>query len=70
VEVARQLQVKCPSCPVLFVTGYADKAALKDVEDQRIIKKPFLGEELAEKVNAALAKLPRRENRVIVPLRR
>jgi signal transduction histidine kinase/CheY-like chemotaxis protein len=70
VEVARQVQVKCPSLQILFVTGYADKAALKDVEERRIIKKPFVGDELAEKVNAALAKLPRPGGRVVVPLRR
>lgn len=55
---------------VLFVTGYADKAALKDIEERRIIKKPFVGDELAEKVNAALAKIPRSGSRVVVPLRR
>jgi signal transduction histidine kinase/CheY-like chemotaxis protein len=70
VELARQVQIKRPSLPTLFVTGYADKTALKDIEDQRIVKKPFVGDELAEKVNATLAKLPRSRGRVVVPLRR
>lgn len=70
VEVARQVQAKCPSLQILFVTGYEDKAALKDVEERRIIKKPFVGAELAEKVNAALATLPRSGSRVVVQLRR
>jgi signal transduction histidine kinase len=68
-EVARQVQMKRPSVPILFVTGYADKAALKNVPDGRIVKKPFVGDELAEKVNAALVKLPRASGRVVVPLR-
>jgi CheY-like chemotaxis protein len=49
VEVARQVQVKYPKIPVLFVTGYADKLEFGDVGEDRIIKKPFIGEELAEK---------------------
>jgi CheY-like chemotaxis protein len=71
VEVARQLQLKYPAIPILFVTGYADKNALRDVGDERIIKKPFIGEELAEKVNTALVKgISRQSEKVVVPLRR
>ena len=71
VEVARQAQLKYRTLPILFVTGYADKAALADVGDERIIKKPFVGDELAEKVNAALVRSRSRVNaKVVVPLRR
>ena len=71
VEVARQVQLKYPTVPILFVTGYADKTALGDVGDERIIKKPFVGDELAEKVNAALVRRgPRSGAKVVVPLRR
>ena len=71
VEVARQVQLKYPTIPILFVTGYADKIAFRDVGEERIIKKPFVGEELAEKVNAALVNgIPRRGGKVVVPLRR
>jgi hypothetical protein len=42
---------------------------LKDVGDEKIIKKPFVGNELTEKVNAALVKAPRSIGKV-VPLRR
>jgi signal transduction histidine kinase len=70
VEVARQVQLKYPSLPTLFVTGYADKTMLRDVGDERIIKKPFVGDELTEKVNAALGKAPRSSGKVVVPLRR
>jgi CheY-like chemotaxis protein len=70
-EVARQVQLKHPAIPILFVTGYADKNALRDVGDERIIKKPFIGEELAEKVNTALVKsIPRQSGKVVVPFRR
>lgn len=55
VEVARQAQLKYPTIPILFVTGYIDKSILGGVSDDRIVKKPFLDEELLGKVSAALA---------------
>jgi signal transduction histidine kinase/CheY-like chemotaxis protein len=71
VEVARQVQLKYPTIPILFVTGYADKNAFRDIGEERIIKKPFIGEELAQKVNAALVKgVSRHSGKVVVPLRR
>jgi signal transduction histidine kinase/CheY-like chemotaxis protein len=70
VEVARQVQMKHPSLPTLFVTGYPDKAALKDVGEDKIIKKPFARDELAEKVEGALSKFPRSSAKVVLPLRR
>ena len=54
VEVARQVQLKYPAIPILFATGYVDKSVLGDIGDERIIRKPFIGHELAEKVSAAL----------------
>ena len=65
VEVARQIKSKYPAIPILFVTGYADKNALRDVGDERIIKKPFIGEELAEKSNRARQRnfAPKRKSR-------
>ena len=71
VEVARQIHQKAPALPILFVTGYADKTALADVGEERIIKKPFIGDELTTKVNTALVKGARRlSDKVMVPLRR
>ena len=71
VEVARQIHQKAPALPILFVTGYADKTALADVGEERIIKKPFIGDELITKVNTALIKGARRlSDKVMVPLRR
>jgi signal transduction histidine kinase/CheY-like chemotaxis protein len=70
-EVARQISFKYPTIPILFITGYADKLAFGDVSEQRIIKKPFVGEELAEKVNSALIKgISSHRGKVVVSLRR
>jgi CheY-like chemotaxis protein len=69
-EVARQVQSKHPTLPILFITGYADKTALESVGDDRIIKKPFVGDELANKISAALALVIKQPGRKVVPLRR
>ena len=53
-EVARRVKVKRPVIPILFVTGFADRAALAGVSEAHIIGKPFIGSELAEKVALAL----------------
>jgi signal transduction histidine kinase/ActR/RegA family two-component response regulator len=70
VEVARQVRSKFPALPILFVTGYADKTALQEIGDARIIKKPFVGDELANKVSAALANPSPRSTGKVVPIRR
>lgn len=54
-EVAREAYAKRPSLPVVFVTGFADRAALAGVSEAHIIGKPFVGDELATKVSTALA---------------
>jgi signal transduction histidine kinase/CheY-like chemotaxis protein len=70
-ELARQIGQKFPGLPILYVTGYADKTALKDVNEERIIKKPFVDDELTTKVKTALVKgAPRPNGKVVVPLRR
>lgn len=53
-DVARQIQPRRPSLPVLFVTGYADRAMLSGVSESNIIGKPFVDQELADKVHMAL----------------
>jgi len=70
VDVARQLNAKLPTLPVLFVTGYADKTVLGEVGDARIIKKPFAGNELADKVHAALIGASPRARGKVVSFRR
>ena len=69
-EVARQVHSKFPTIPVLFITGYVDQAVLADIGEARIIKKPFVGDELATKVHAALVKSSSRSGGKVLPLRR
>jgi hypothetical protein len=53
------------------VSGYAEKTALGDVGEERIIKKPFIDNELTTKVNFAISKgTSGFLNRGVVPLRR
>lgn len=55
-EVARLARAVRPALPVLFVTGYADRAALVGVNEAQIVGKPFANDELASKIKLALAK--------------
>jgi CheY-like chemotaxis protein len=54
-EVARQVQAKRPALPILFITGFADRAALAGVSEARVVRKPFVVDELQDKVRLALA---------------
>jgi CheY-like chemotaxis protein len=54
-EVARQAYAKRPHLPILFVTGFADRAAMEGVSEAYIVGKPFMSNELSSKVNAVLA---------------
>ncbi|MBS0363974.1 MAG: response regulator [Proteobacteria bacterium] len=54
-EVARAAASKRPGLPVLFVTGYADLAAITHVDEHHVIRKPFEERELANRVADALA---------------
>jgi signal transduction histidine kinase len=54
-EVARLARSKRPKLPILFVTGFADRAALTDISELEILGKPFTYEELSHKVGLALA---------------
>ncbi|HET7383763.1 MAG TPA: response regulator, partial [Pseudolabrys sp.] len=69
-EVARQMRAKVPSRPILFITGYADTSALGDIGETQIVRKPFIGNELADKVQFALANGAGNSSSKIVPLRR
>ncbi len=69
-EVARQVHCKFPTIPVLFITGYIDQAVLADIGEARIIKKPFVGDELTTKVHAALLNASSRTRGKVLPLRR
>jgi CheY-like chemotaxis protein len=48
-EVARRIQPKRPNLPILFVTGFADRAALVGVSEAQIVGKPFVDDELTQK---------------------
>jgi len=69
VEAARSAVELRPGLPVLFITGYADLKALRDVGEDRIIQKPFRDDELSRKVAAALGAAAEAAQKV-VPLRR
>ena len=69
-EAAREVKARRDDLPVLFVTGYADKAGLLlagDAVEDWIVQKPFQRQELQRKVQVALG-ANRAESRV-VPLR-
>jgi CheY-like chemotaxis protein len=53
-EVAREIAKDFPELPVLFVTGYADLTALREVGEDRIAQKPFDHAEFAAKVKRLL----------------
>jgi signal transduction histidine kinase len=54
-EVARLARAKRPRLPILFLTGFADRAALAGIGESDIIGKPFAPDELANKVGQVLA---------------
>ena len=69
-ELARQVQTKRPHLPILFVTGYVDTSALEQVGEERIIHKPFVDDELSEKVRLALSRSVRRSTGNVVAIGR
>jgi signal transduction histidine kinase len=54
-ELARQVRSKRPSLPILFVTGFADRAVLDGVSESEVVGKPFMDDELIDKVRMTLA---------------
>ena len=60
-EAACEIRRRRPALPVIFATGYADRAALMQVDgvcEERIVQKPFRGSELERKVASALSQRP------------
>jgi signal transduction histidine kinase/ActR/RegA family two-component response regulator len=53
-EVAREVRARRPDVPILFVTGYADTQALEAADENGILRKPYLEQELAAKLKAVL----------------
>ena len=63
-EVAREIaRAAARTCPILFATGYADAEALVDVDRDQLIQKPYVEEQVANKVAAKLANRPPRSRR-------
>jgi CheY-like chemotaxis protein len=54
-EVARRVRARYPRLPILFVTGYADRALLSGIDEAQTIGKPFQPHELAGKIAQALS---------------
>jgi FixJ family two-component response regulator len=65
-EVSKRIAEKRVDLPVLFITGFADRAALAGVSEAEILRKPFTDEELLEKVSFALMQI---SDRKLIPLR-
>jgi two-component SAPR family response regulator len=59
-EVARQARISRPNIPILFITGFADRAAISGIEGAQIIGKPFSRDDLADKVTQVLRARSRR----------
>ena len=59
-EVARQARISRPNIPILFITGFADRAAISGIEGAQIIGKPFSRDDLADKVTQVLKARSRR----------
>jgi signal transduction histidine kinase len=55
-DVTRRVSDRYPLLPVLFMTGYADRAALTGISETQVVGKPFRGEELTDKIRHALAR--------------
>ena len=53
-EVARRVRSQYPQLPILFVTGYADRALLSGISESHTIGKPFHSHVLAERIALAL----------------
>lgn len=54
-EVARKARQQLPALPILFISGYADSAAIAAIPYARLLRKPILPEELEQAVTIALA---------------
>jgi signal transduction histidine kinase len=54
-EVAQRVRTRYPGLPILFVTGYADRAILSGISEAQTIGKPFRDDDLCAKIASALA---------------
>ena len=54
-EVARLARGRKANLPVLFITGFAERSTMEGIEEPQILRKPFVEDDLAERVRIALA---------------
>ena len=54
-EVARKARQQFPALPILFISGYADSAAIAAIPHAQLLRKPILPQELQQAVAGALA---------------
>jgi signal transduction histidine kinase len=54
-EVARRARQQFPALPILFMSGYADSAAIATIPRAQLLRKPILPQELEHAVAATLA---------------
>jgi len=66
-ELASRVRSTDPGQKIVFITGYADFAALAALGEDRVVQKPFRDGELAQQVSAALGQI---ELAKVTPLRR
>jgi CheY-like chemotaxis protein len=58
-ELSRRARGRRPRLPILFVTGFAEQDAFKDISERDIVRKPINVQELSTKLRASLsARLP------------
>jgi CheY-like chemotaxis protein len=57
-EMVRELRLKRPDLPILFVSGYAETAAMEEVADENtsVLRKPFEISKLQEVMSRLLQK--------------
>lgn len=58
-ELSRRARRRRPLLPVLFVTGFAEQDAFKDISERDVVRKPINVQELSTKLRALLAAHPR-----------
>ncbi|MBS7539511.1 response regulator [Ancylobacter lacus] len=57
-EVARAAAELRPGLPTLFITGYADLKALREIGEDRVVRKPFQDDELPRRLAEAFRQGP------------
>lgn len=55
-DLAREIRTRRPRVPILFATGYADADALVGIDQDRVIRKPYIETELAQKLSLTLGR--------------